>query len=356
MIVQKNGKENMSHNRLILFIGTMAAVMLIAAAATLSLNRIETGARAELRQSMETILQTSHQSLRTWFRDKESTAKVWAANEHLLSLTQALLQVPTTRQDLATAPAQRKMRDLLAPVFKSWGYKGFFLINHEDVNIASSRDINLGVTNLLVGQENFLERAWRGETLISMPLPSDVALRDYAGEMVEGLATMFAASAIRDAGGDVIAVLAFRLGPDETGLSGSVPKREAQALPDIGGRVLYVEDNPANLQLMEMIMDGMYGIEMISAHSAEMGIEMARSQKPHVILMDINLPGKDGFEALEKLLEYPETRTIPVIAISARATKRDIDKGVAAGFFEYLTKPIQVAAVTASIERALKQH
>ncbi|HEY9081194.1 MHYT domain-containing protein [Magnetovibrio sp.] len=119
-------------------------------------------------------------------------------------------------------------------------------------------------------------------------------------------------------------------------------ERKDAYLPGIDGTVLYVEDNPANLSLMEMIVQQVEGLSMISAHNAELGIEMARTQKPDLIIMDINLPGMNGYEALAKLQSLSEIKNIPVIALSANAMPKDIEKGIAAGFRRYLTKPIVV--------------
>jgi len=118
--------------------------------------------------------------------------------------------------------------------------------------------------------------------------------------------------------------------------------------------LLYVEDNPANLMLVEQIIEGRPHIRMLSAHNGNLGIALARTHLPDVILMDINLPGISGFQALKMLREDPETALIPVLAISANAMPRDIEKGLEAGFFRYLTKPIKVNEFMAALDDALK--
>ena len=117
--------------------------------------------------------------------------------------------------------------------------------------------------------------------------------------------------------------------------------------------LLYVEDNPANLTLVEDIIARRSDIRLLSATNAKRGIQLARASMPDVILMDINLPGFSGFEALSMLKQDPETRNIPVIALSANAMARDIEKGLQAGFFQYLTKPIKVNAFIETIDLAL---
>jgi len=124
-------------------------------------------------------------------------------------------------------------------------------------------------------------------------------------------------------------------------------------LREINATMLYVEDNPSNLQLMELIASRLNGLEMISAHTAELGIDLAASKLPDVIILDINLPGMDGYEALKILQNKAETRDIPVLALSANATRNDIEKGRKAGFRRYLTKPIKVTEIVDAIESAL---
>ena len=118
--------------------------------------------------------------------------------------------------------------------------------------------------------------------------------------------------------------------------------------------MLYVEDNPANMELMEMIVSRIEGLTMIQAPNAELGLELAKSQKPNLIILDINLPGMSGIEALQELQRSKETADIPVYALSAAATRRDIEKGLKAGFREYLTKPIDMEDTLSIIKRIVE--
>jgi CheY-like chemotaxis protein len=106
--------------------------------------------------------------------------------------------------------------------------------------------------------------------------------------------------------------------------------------------LLHVEDNPANRALVARILERRPHVKILAADSAEKGIELARTRDPDLIVMDINLPGMDGFEALEKLRSYVDTRHIPIIALSANAMPSDVKRGLEAGFLQYLTKPIDV--------------
>ena len=107
-------------------------------------------------------------------------------------------------------------------------------------------------------------------------------------------------------------------------------------------RVLYVEDNPANLRLVERLLKNMHGCEFTATDSPVIGLERLLSFKPDLVLLDINLPGMDGYEVLRKMRAREETKAIPVVAISANAMPRDLAKAKQAGFDGYIVKPIDV--------------
>ncbi len=118
--------------------------------------------------------------------------------------------------------------------------------------------------------------------------------------------------------------------------------------------LLYVEDNPANLELVERIIARHPDMALLTAINGISSIEIARVSQPDVILMDINLPDITGYEALKFLRSDPATAHIPVVAISANAMPRDIKKGLEAGFFRYITKPIRVRDFTEALDLALE--
>jgi signal transduction histidine kinase/ActR/RegA family two-component response regulator len=118
--------------------------------------------------------------------------------------------------------------------------------------------------------------------------------------------------------------------------------------------VLYVEDNPANLRLVEEIVRMRADLRLLSAPDAHLGIELARAHRPAIVLMDLNLPGMSGTEALRVLHDDPATAAIPVIALTANAMPRDVERGLAAGFFRYLTKPIDIAMFNDAIDSTLE--
>jgi PAS domain S-box-containing protein len=118
--------------------------------------------------------------------------------------------------------------------------------------------------------------------------------------------------------------------------------------------VLYVEDNPANLRLVQKVISAHTSLRLLEARTAEQGLELAKAHSPDLILLDINLPGMNGFEALHRLRDDPATCDIPVIAISANAMEQDIKKGLAAGFTDYLTKPLDIPKLLGLLDRLLK--
>jgi CheY-like chemotaxis protein len=117
--------------------------------------------------------------------------------------------------------------------------------------------------------------------------------------------------------------------------------------------LLYVEDNAASLKLVEQIIARDSEMRLLSAVNGNDGIAIARVSRPDVIMMDINLPDISGFKALAILRAHPATAHIPVIALSANALALNVESGIEAGFFRYLTKPIKLQEVIDTLEAAL---
>lgn len=143
---------------------------------------------------------------------------------------------------------------------------------------------------------------------------------------------------------------------EESGISKNDILNPESILDLDGSRtVLYIEDNPANLRLVTQLLGRLPKIHMWSAHEPMLGLELAVSNKPDLILLDINLPGMDGFEVLKQLREREETRNSPVIAISANAMPKDIERGKEAGFDDYITKPININKLLIAVEAKLAE-
>jgi len=125
------------------------------------------------------------------------------------------------------------------------------------------------------------------------------------------------------------------------------------AIPFPAGTILYVEDNPENLRLVELILKPINGVTLLTADNAELGLLIAADRKPDMIVMDIGLPGMNVFQALEKLKGDTCTSAIPVVALSANATDHDIARGTQSGFFRYLTKPVDVGQLLNTVREVL---
>jgi signal transduction histidine kinase/ActR/RegA family two-component response regulator len=137
-------------------------------------------------------------------------------------------------------------------------------------------------------------------------------------------------------------------------LSSAAVESPVETDPSLLRTLLYVEDNPANLMLIEDLIARRSDMRLLTARDGNLGIEIARTSRPDVILMDINLPGISGIKALKILAQDPTTAHIPVIALSANAIPRDIEKGLEAGFFQYLTKPVRVNEFMETLDGALE--
>jgi PAS domain S-box-containing protein len=134
--------------------------------------------------------------------------------------------------------------------------------------------------------------------------------------------------------------------------------RAVTATPIVEGSctVLYIEDNPVNVLLMEAMVTRAPGVRLITAPLPEVGLEMAHAAQPDLILLDIQLPGMDGYEVLRRLRAHESTRTIRVIAISANAMSGDIEQGLVAGFDDYLTKPLDMSRLLGVLRSALRHR
>lgn len=129
----------------------------------------------------------------------------------------------------------------------------------------------------------------------------------------------------------------------------------ARAVAGAPHLLLYVEDNPANLKLVEEIVRFRPDLQLMAAGDGSLGLTLARTHHPDIILMDLNLPGMSGLEVLAQLQREPDLSAIPVIALTANAMPRDIERGLAAGFFRYLTKPIDIDQFNEVIDITLAQ-
>ena len=117
--------------------------------------------------------------------------------------------------------------------------------------------------------------------------------------------------------------------------------------------LLYIEDNPANMSLVEQLVSRRADLRLLTAIDAIHGIKLARESQPEVILMDINLPEVSGVDALAILNEDPATTHIPIIALTSNASVRDVEFGIEVGFYRYLTKPVRIKEFMEAVDVAL---
>ncbi|MDE2594052.1 MAG: response regulator [Burkholderiales bacterium] len=120
--------------------------------------------------------------------------------------------------------------------------------------------------------------------------------------------------------------------------------------------VLCIEDNPNNLRLIEGVLGMLPGVRMISAMAPGLGLDLARTHLPDLILLDINLPDMDGYAVMQCLREHPSTQPIPVVAVSANAMHQDLARGRAAGFVDYVTKPIDVGHLMRLVDELTRKR
>jgi PAS domain S-box-containing protein len=130
--------------------------------------------------------------------------------------------------------------------------------------------------------------------------------------------------------------------------SGSTPAALAGEIARY--KVVYVEDNPSNIAFMRDLIAELPSVHLLVAPTAEIGIPLVVAEQPHVVIMDVNLPGMSGFEAVKRLKALPETRAIPIIGLSAAALLKDTARATGAGFYRYLTKPVKVDELFQTLE------
>ena len=121
-------------------------------------------------------------------------------------------------------------------------------------------------------------------------------------------------------------------------------------------KILYVEDNDDNVYMLKMRLELLGDFEVLAAENGEKGCEMAATEQPDIVLMDLEMPVVDGWEATRRLRDNPQTRDIPIIALSAHALAGEREKALAAGCNEFDTKPIEFDRLVATVRRLLAPH
>ena len=124
----------------------------------------------------------------------------------------------------------------------------------------------------------------------------------------------------------------------------------------MSNNILYIEDNPSNIRLLQQLFARYPQLQLDVAEEAFLGIYKARSEQPDVIILDINLPGMDGYEALSVLKRDSVTSNIPVVGLSANAMPYDVERGRNSGFYDYLTKPVEINHLIHTLNQLLSDH
>jgi diguanylate cyclase (GGDEF)-like protein/PAS domain S-box-containing protein len=186
-------------------------VSVVGIASWLIQKNIEANTRIELRNYLTAELYSTHQSIKYWLQEHQAATNVWANTKEVRNAALELLASKPDKETLVNAPAQMLLRTWLRPVHVGKGYHGYFIISPELLNLASSRDANIGTKNLLSAQSKFFQRILSGQTAVSSPELSDVPLPDKQGILRPKLPTMFVGAPIFDNNGAVIAVFTFRL-------------------------------------------------------------------------------------------------------------------------------------------------
>ncbi|WP_455207401.1 PAS domain S-box protein [Kaarinaea lacus] len=200
-----------SHKFLIL--GSILVILLLGLASWLIQDKLRTSTEQEVAQSLNAVLDTTYQALKSWVKEHQAEVSVWANTPNVRQLTEQLLNLPRPSATLQGSSAQQYFREFLQPLWTSSDYQGFFLIAPDYVNLASSREEVVGEINALIKKQKFYQTIFAGAPAISLPEISDVPLIDSDGVLRDNLPIMFVGAPVRNDFGAVIALLVFQLNP-----------------------------------------------------------------------------------------------------------------------------------------------
>jgi len=315
-----NKKLDVIYHQYGLFIIAILAAFLLASVSWWAIVIIEADIQDDIGESLVTVLETTQQAVNSWAKGHRAATQIWADTPEVVQLTEELLATAgTTSDDLLNAPAQAIIRDWLRPVYTGKDYQGFFIIGPDNISLASTRDSNIGAPNLLVQQQNVLEKLWSGGTAISLPQHSDVPVPDANGIMREGAPTMFVGAPIRNKRGVIIAILTFRINPaaDFTAIfqRGRIGVSGETYAFDESSRLISESRFDDQLRSVGLIDQGDYGILNVTIRDPGTNLtfgkqsKISKDQQPLTLMAKSAVAGESGIN----LEGYRDYRGVPVI-------------------------------------------
>ena len=294
---------------------------------------IKKNSHAETTHSLTAVRDTIHQAVRTWFMDHKGTAISWANSPIIRKSAQELLSLPPQQDPLLNVLVQQMLRDWFQPLAQTARYRGFFLVGPNNINLASSRDQNLAIENLLVAQQNFLNRVWAGNAAVSLPIESDVPLFDDSGKLEPNLSSIFVAAPVRNGENKVIAIFMFRLDPAQgftkilnQGRLG--PTGESYAF-DFRGRLISESRFNAQLYQAKLLDEGARSILNLQLRDPGVNLNhgdvsaLARDKQPLTFMAKSAIQGQTGSD----ITGHRDYRGVPVV--SAWVWDDELNLGIA---------------------------
>ena len=294
------------------------------------LKTIEHTTRLEIGQSLQVVLDTTRQGIKTWARENKAAVRVWGNDPVVVLAAKSLLPKASDRETLLNDQGQINLRHWFQSLQQVTGYQGYFIVDKNNVNLASSRDQNVGLSSLLAERPEFLQKIWSGEAVVSHPYISDVPLPDEKGNLKIGLPTMFVGAPIYDDSHNVIAVFTFRLNPasdfnhifqhGRLGKTGETYAFDRNAILMSNSRF---EDQLQKMGLLEAGERAMLNIELREPEDKTSGDANTNQQRPLTLMARQAIAQTSGIE----LSGYSDYRGVNVIG--AWSWDKDLDYGFA---------------------------
>jgi polar amino acid transport system substrate-binding protein len=180
------------------------------------LNHIEKTTRSDVSDNLNSLLNSTAYGMSEWIDDFVSVVEIWSESEQIKEITRNQIELAGDRQALLESPYLAHLRKIYDDAYRPQGYLGFFLVLPDGLSIASSRDSNVGIKNLMFEREAFFKKVFSGQSGFTLPMVSDVPLPDKNGNLVDGYPTMFIAAPVRNDDGRVIAMLTLRIDPTKS--------------------------------------------------------------------------------------------------------------------------------------------